>query len=56
MAILEYQVMLLALFNAPACFQGYITKIMAKKLNIFVILYLDMIHIKNSGQDHVDVI
>ena len=29
------------LFNALASFQGYINKILAKKLNLFVIVYLD---------------
>ena len=33
------------LFNTPASFQGYINKILAKKLNIFVIIYLDDISI-----------
>ena len=32
-----------AFFNTPASFQGYINKILAKKLNIFVIVYLDNI-------------
>ena len=35
--------MLFELSNAPDCFQGYINKILAKKLNIFVIIYLDNI-------------
>ena len=37
------------LSNAPASFQGYINKILAEKLNIFVIVYLDdiFIYIKN---------
>ena len=30
------------LSNAPASFQGYMNKILAKKLNIFVIVYLKM--------------
>ena len=29
------------LFNAPASFEGYINKILAKELDIFVIVYLD---------------
>ena len=37
----EYQVMPFGLSNAPACFQGYINKILAEKLDIFVIVYLD---------------
>ena len=37
----EYRVMLFGIMNAPTSFQGYINKIFAKKLNIFVSLYLD---------------
>ena len=46
------------LFNALASFQGYINKIMAKKLNIFVIVYLNdiFIYIENLGQAHVNVV
>ena len=36
----EYQVMPFSLSNAPASFQGYINKILAEKLDIFVIVYL----------------
>ena len=39
----EFQVMLFGPTNAPASFQRYINKIFAKKLNIFVIEYLDNI-------------
>ena len=39
----EYQVMLFRLSNASASFQYYINKILAKKLDIFVIVYLDNI-------------
>lgn len=31
------------LSNAPTIFQGYINKILTKKLNIFIIIYLDNI-------------
>ena len=31
--------------NVPAIFQGYVNKILAKKLDIFVIVYLDDIQI-----------
>ena len=41
----EYQVMLFGLSNAPASFQKYINKILAEKLNIFVIVSLDEIFI-----------
>ena len=37
----KYQVMLFGLSNAPAIFQEYVNKILAKKLDIFVIVYLD---------------
>ena len=39
------------LSNALATFQGYINKILAKKLNIFVIVYLDniLIYTKDPG-------
>ena len=33
------------LSNVPASFQGYINKILAEKLDIFVIVYLDDIFI-----------
>ena len=33
------------LSNIPANFQGYINKILAKKLNIFIIVYLHNIFI-----------
>ena len=43
------------LFNTPASFQGYINKILAKKLDIFVIIYLDdiLIYTKDAGQGHM---
>ena len=46
------------LFNAPASFQGYINKILAKKLDIFVIVYLDdtLIYTKDPGQGHVEAV
>ena len=55
---LEYQVMPFCLSNALASFQGYINKILAKKLDIFVIVYLDdiLIYIEDPGQLHVDEI
>ena len=41
----------LGLSNAPASFQDYINKILAKKLDIFVIIYLNdiLIYIKDLG-------
>ena len=41
----ENHVMLFKLFNTLASFQGYINKIIAKKLDIFVIIYLNDIFI-----------
>ena len=50
--------MLFSLSNASTSFQGYINKLLAKKINIFVIIYLNniLISIKNLGPDHVTVI
>ena len=55
---LKYQVMSFRLFNAPASFQGYINKILAKKLNIFVIVYLDdiFIYTKDPGQVYINAV
>ena len=46
------------LSNALASFQGYINKILAKKLNIFVVVYLDifLIYTENPNQPHVEVV
>ena len=54
----EYQVMPFGLSNAPASFQGYINKILAKKLDIFVIVYLDdiLIYTEDQGQGHVEAV
>ena len=51
----KYQVMPFRLSNTPASFQGYINKILADKLDIFVIVYLDdiLIYIEDQGQGHV---
>ena len=44
------------LSNTLASFQGYINNILSKKLNIFVIVYLNDIPIytKDPGQGHVE--
>ena len=44
------------LSNALVSFQGYINKILAEKLDIFVILYLDdiFIYTEDLGQGHVE--
>ena len=54
----EYQVMPFRLFNAPASFQGYINKILAKKLNIFIIIYLDniLIYTEDPSQEYVETV
>ena len=46
------------LSNVPASFQSYINKILAKKLDIFVIVYLDdiFIYIEDSGKAHVNAV
>ena len=44
----EYQVMPFGLTKAPASFQRYINKILAEKLDIFVIVYLDNILISTD--------
>ena len=43
------------LSNAPASFQSYINKILAKKLDIFITFYLDdiLIYIKDPSQAYV---
>ena len=45
-------------FNVPTSFQGYINKIIAKKLDIFISVYLDdiLVYIENFGQLHIDAI
>ncbi len=46
------------LTNAPATFEGYINNIMAEKLNVFVIVYLDdiLIYTKSEGEEHVQAV
>ena len=50
--------MFFGLFNALASFQVYIYKILAKKLDIFVIIYLYtiFIYIKDPSQIYVDAV
>ena len=50
--------MLFGLSKAPASFQGYINKILAEKLDIFVIVYLDdiLIYSKDLGQGYLEVV
>ena len=46
------------LFNVPVSFQGYINKILAKKLDIFIIVYQDdiLIYIEDLGQGHIEAV
>ena len=46
------------LFHASDSFQGYINKILAEKLGIFVIVYLDdiLIYTEDLGQAHVNAV
>ena len=54
----EYQVISFGLTNASASFQGYITKIFAKKLDTFIIVYLDnsLISTDDNGDEYVIVV
>ena len=46
------------LSNILASFQGYINKILANKLKVFILVYLDdiLIYIKNKGQGYVKAV
>ncbi len=46
------------LINTPATFHSYINKILAKKLNVFVIVYLDNIFIytKSRGKKYMEAV
>ena len=50
--------MLFKLSNTSASLQGYINKILAKKLHIFVIVYFDSIPVytKDVGQANVNAV
>ena len=54
----KYQVMSFSLSNIPAIFQGYVNKILAEKLDIFVVVYLNdiLIYTKNLGQPHIEAV
>ena len=53
-----YQVMPCRLTNAPAMFQGYINKLLAEKLDVFVIVYLDniLIYTESEGEEDVQAV
>ena len=46
------------LINTPATFQGYINKILAKKLDVFVMVYLNniLIYIKNERKKYIGAV
>ena len=46
------------LTNAPETFQGYINKILAEKLDVFIILYLDdiLIYTKDESEGYVQAV
>ena len=50
--------MLFGLSNAPATLQRYINKILAEKLNIFIIIYLNdiLIYTKDPDQPYIEVV
>ena len=50
----EYQIMLFGFFNLLAIIQSYISKFLAKKLDIFVIVYLDNIQTYTNKANHID--
>ena len=54
----KYQVKPFRLLNTPASFQDYINKILVKKLNVFVIVYLNdiLIYTKDSSQAYVNTV
>ena len=54
----KYKVMPFGLSNVSASFQGYINKILAEKLDIFVIVYLDdiLIYTEDQGRGHVEAV
>ncbi len=54
----KYQVMPFGLTNALTTFQDYINKILAEKLDVFVIVYFDdiLIYTKNEGEAYVQAV
>ncbi len=54
----KYQVMPFGLTHTPVTFQGYINKILAEKLDVFVIVDLDdiLIYTESEGKKHVQAV
>lgn len=52
----EYQVIPSGLSNSPTDFQGYINEILAEKIDVIVIIYLNDNWIFTNKGDHVDII
>ena len=50
--------MLFSISNALVTFQRYVDKILAEKLDIFIIVYLNniLIYTKNLGQPHIKAV
>ena len=50
--------MLFGLTNISGSFQGYINKILARKLDIIIIIYLDdiLVYMKDLGQGHIKAV
>lgn len=51
----KYQVLELGLFNTLTSFQAYFNKILAKKIKVFIIMYLNniLIYTKDLSQNDV---
>lgn len=54
----KYQMIHFGLTNVLATFQNYINKILAEKLDVFIIVYLDdiFIYIKNKREKHIETV
>ena len=54
----EYQIISFGLSNNSTSFQGYVNKIFAEKLDVFVIVYLNniLIYTKNASKTYVKVV
>ncbi len=54
----EYQVIFFGLTNTLGTFQGYINIILAEKLDVFVIVYLNdiLIYIESEGEEYMEAI